>query len=73
MLTQSDLKTQPVTSPPERVLKYFANLTVKRHYVDARSMRLEESGALAAQRDALLPKLVSGEVAVGATDGVLSK
>ena len=71
LLTQSDLKTQPVTSPPERVLKYFANLTTR--LFDARSMRLEESGALAAQRDALLPKLVSGEVAVGATDGVLSK
>ena len=62
LLTQSDLKTQPVILPPEKVLKYFANLTMR--LFDAKSMRLEESRVLSAQRDALLPKLVSGDLRV---------
>ena len=63
LLTQSDLRSQTIPAPPEDVLKYFVGLTTP--IFDSRSMRLGESRDLAAQRDALLPGLVSGEVEVG--------
>ena len=63
LLTQSDLKAQLVIMPPEYVLEHFDYLTAR--LLDNGDRRQQESHNLAAQRDALLPRLVSGEVGVG--------
>ena len=63
LLTQSDLKPQLVIMPPEYVLEHFDYLTAR--LLDNGDRRQQESHNLAAQRDALLPRLVSGEVGVG--------
>ena len=60
LLTQSDLRTHLVILPPEKVLKCFANLTMR--LFGAKSVRIEESRILSDQRDALLPKLISGSL-----------
>ena len=62
LLTQSDLKSQLVLLPPDEVLMHFDKLTAL--IFDAKDKRLEENFALAAQRDTLLPKLVSGAIKV---------
>ena len=62
LLTQTDLKTQPVTLPSERALKEFASMTMR--LLETKSVRLEESLTLTSQRDALLPELVLGGVRV---------
>jgi len=62
LLTQGDLKTQPVKIPPKQLLKKFHNVvTVLFEKIDA---NIEQSRTLTALRDALLPKLMSGEVRV---------
>ena len=66
LLTQSDLKAQLVIMPPEYVLEHFDYLTAR--LLDNGDRRQQESHNLAAQRDALLPRLVSGEVGVGDTE-----
>ena len=62
LLTQSDLKAQLVILPPGNVLKHFDDWTTR--LFDSKEKKREESRALATQRDALLPKIVSGEVRV---------
>ena len=66
LLTQSDLKTQLLISPPENVLKHFDNLTTR--LFDSKDKRREESCTLAAQLDALLPGLLSRKVKVEDSD-----
>ena len=63
LLTQGDLKTQLLIMPPEEVVTSFHGFT-NRLFEDIEN-RNRESLTLAAQRDALLPGLVSGEVRVG--------
>ena len=46
--------------PPEPVARAFQKIT--QHLLDRIAVNIHESRALAAQRDALLPKLVSGEL-----------
>ena len=48
--------------PPEPVARAFQKIT--QHLLDRIAVNIHESHALAAQRDALLPKLVSGELRV---------
>jgi len=66
LLTQTDLKAQPLLTPPTAVLEYF--------HVFAGSLyeqidELEsEVRTLAAVRDTLLPKLLSGELRVKGVD-----
>ena len=62
LLTQSDLKAQLVIVPPVYVLEYFGNLTAR--LLDNGDRRQQESHSLASQRDALLPRLVSGDVRI---------
>jgi type I restriction enzyme, S subunit len=63
LLTQTDLKKQPVLLPPTMILMHYS-VVAKGLYnrIDASN---SESSTLAALRDALLPKLISGEVRVG--------
>ena len=62
LLTQTDLKGQLVIAPPKIILEKFHHLTVRLfETIDTKS---HEALLLAAQRDTLLPKLVSGEVGV---------
>ena len=66
LLTQTDLKTQPLVSPTESVLEYFGT-TLSTWY--ARVDEAEnENRILAAIRDALLPRLVSGSLRVNPAD-----
>jgi type I restriction enzyme S subunit len=62
LLTQSDLKAQRLLLPPSAVLDHFSALTAELY------RRIDENNAesrtLAALRDALLPKLISGELRV---------
>ncbi|MCP9469505.1 MAG: DUF559 domain-containing protein [Nitrospira sp.] len=62
LLTQTDLKSQPVILPISEVLEHFS------HFAGTAYRRIDniagESRALAAIRDALLPKLISGELRV---------
>ena len=60
LLTQSDLKAQLVIAPLEGTLKHFHNLTMR--LFGSGDSRNRESRTLAAQRDALLPQLVSGQL-----------
>ena len=62
LLTQSDLKSQLVLLPPDEVLMHFDKLTAL--IFDTKDRRQDENYTLAAKRDALLPKLVSGAVRV---------
>ena len=62
LLTQGDLKTQLLISPPENVLMQFHDLTTI--LFDSREKQRQESFDIATQRNALLPRLVSGEVRV---------
>ena len=62
LLTQGDLKTQLLISPPENVLIQFHDLTTI--LFDSREKQRQESFDIATQRNALLPRLVSGEVRV---------
>ena len=64
MLPVDALRIPTIVLPPSRLVKMYssvAELTRER-----RSLFITESLNLATKRDALLPKLVSGEVGVGA-------
>ena len=62
LLTQADLKSQPLVIPPNDVLDEF------HRKADALYAKMDgasnQSRTLAALRDALLPKLISGELRV---------
>jgi len=62
LLTQTDLKTQRLVVPTKSILETFSRVT------NSMYCRFDESTAeirtLAALRDALLPKLISGELRV---------
>ena len=60
LLTQSDLQMQPVIVPPEHVLRHFHTLTDP--LFKGTDQNNAEAQSLAAQRDALLSKLVSGDI-----------
>jgi type I restriction enzyme S subunit len=62
LLTQTDLKNQPLLQAPDRVLEEFhSNVGPLFSKID---MNEEKSRILAALRDALLPKLISGQLRV---------
>jgi type I restriction enzyme S subunit len=66
LLTQTDLKLQPILLPPTAILEHFHEIAEELYgRVDASE---SESRTLAALRDTLLPKLLSGEVRVGGLD-----
>ena len=62
-ITRKQFETLPMTEPAPELIDSFESLTLSldKHI----RSNTAESRALAAQRDALLPKLVSGEVGVG--------
>jgi type I restriction enzyme S subunit len=62
LVTQTDLKTQPLLCPDADVLKHFHALTERLYGRVDESDR--ESRTLATLRDTLLPKLISGELRV---------
>ena len=68
LIAQSDLKSEPVLEPSEPVLSCFGDVA-KAIYrrVDA---AVDESTDLSAVRDALLPKLISGELRVSDTEAI---
>jgi type I restriction enzyme S subunit len=62
LLTQTDLKNQKVTVPADNILAEFhKNISTYLARIDAAT---NESRTLSALRDALLPKLISGELRV---------
>ena len=61
-VSQTNLKQVPLMAPSQATSDLFASTV--RPYFDQLRLNTEESRALAAQRDALLPRLVSGEVRV---------
>ena len=63
LLAQADLKEQLIVWPPVDVMDEFHEFTYR--LFEFGTILEKESGTLAMQRDALLPKLVSGEVKVG--------
>ena len=71
LLTQSDLKCQPLAPPPESLLFHFHAISFA---LFARSAALTaESRTLAALRDALLPKLLSGELRVADANRMMAR
>jgi type I restriction enzyme S subunit len=66
LLTQTDLKRQTLVLPTKDVVKAFADVSepIFRQMVSNE----RESRTLATLRDTLLPKLLSGELSVAATD-----
>ena len=66
LLTQSDLKVQPIILSPVGIIEHFNNFTMP--LFDKYDRGKYESRTLAALRDTLLPKLVSGEVRVNMRD-----
>ncbi|MEK6777224.1 MAG: restriction endonuclease subunit S, partial [bacterium] len=71
LLTQTDLKVQPLVLPPLELLAHFHAATGDLY------RRVDESHAesctLAALRDALLPKLISGELRVKGAERIVSE
>ena len=61
--TWADMARYNVVLPPSELTKAFTRLVEP--WISAILSAIHESRALAAQRDALLPRLVSGEVGVG--------
>ena len=61
-LSQRNLKTIPIVLPDREVCGAFSGLVGP--LFDSRCDNTEEAGLLAAQRDELLPKLVSGDVRI---------
>ena len=61
-VSQTNLKQVPLMAPSQAASDLFASTVCP--YFDQLRLNTEESRALAAQRDALLPRLVSGEVGV---------
>lgn len=71
LLTQTDLKAQPLTLPPSRVLRRFHVITENLFLrMDTASM---QSRNLAALREALLPKLISGELRVPDAERIVGR
>ena len=62
MLPVDALKIPPMVVPPSQLVTAFSIISEIAR--DRHEMLIEESRALSAQRDALLPKLVSGELGV---------
>lgn len=62
LVTQSDLEKQDILIPPQELMNHFHNAVVPLFQkVDPNN---DQSHTLAAIRDALLPKLLSGEIRV---------
>ena len=66
LLTQSDLKAQPIILPPLGILEQFNDFTMC--LFDKCDRGKYESETLTALRDTLLPKLISGEMRVNTRD-----
>ena len=62
LITQRDLKAQTIVVPPKSLLLHFADLTDPLYASSDSTSDL--SGTMADLRDALLPRLVSGELRV---------
>ena len=62
LLAQSDLKAQPIVVPPNGILEYFQDCSSSMY--NKYDAIIAESRTLAAMRDTLLPRLLSGEVRV---------
>ncbi|MDO8723350.1 MAG: hypothetical protein Q7J31_14165, partial [Syntrophales bacterium] len=71
LLTQSDLKSQPILLPSTTALKSF-NTIAKKLY-DRLDASLNEIRTLAALRDTLLPKLITGELRVSNAERIVGK
>ena len=71
LLTQSDLKSQPIIFPPVTILGSFNDFTMLLFKKYDRGKY--ESETLVALRDALLPKLISGELRVTDVERHISK
>jgi type I restriction enzyme S subunit len=61
-----DLSRYPVALPPEQVADTFTSLV--QPLIQAINSHIMQSRTLAAMRDALLPKLLSGEIRVRDTE-----
>jgi type I restriction enzyme S subunit len=62
LLTQTDLKNQPILVPPAEILRAFhGHASIWFYRIDRAN---DQSRTLAALRDALLPKLIRGEIRV---------
>ena len=71
LLTQSDLKAQPIIKPPDGLLvRFHVIAAVLLEKVDT-NQKLDR--ALTAIRDALLPKLISGEIRVSDAEQFLAE
>ena len=62
LLAQSDLKAQPIVVPPTAILEYFQDCSSSIY--NKYDAIIAESRTLAAMRDTLLPRLLSGEVRI---------
>lgn len=66
-INQTDVKTIPIVVPSNNeVLKHFNSITIK--LIEGILKRAAENNQLAQVRDALLPKLLSGELPIPETD-----
>ena len=71
MLPRDALQTPTVVVPPTALLETFDALAL--HLEHRREQTVRESQSLAALRDALLPKLVSGELRMTASEAVCAR
>ena len=71
MLPRDALQTPAVVVPPTPLLESFGALVL--HLEHRREQTVRESQSLAALRDALLPKLVSGELRMTAPEAVCAR
>jgi len=66
LITQTDLKNVPIVLPDEAKLHEFENLVGS--LMEKHESNIRESEHLAETRDAMLPKLMSGELSIADLD-----
>jgi type I restriction enzyme S subunit len=71
LLTQTDLKAQPMVVPPTALLHRFHEVVSS--LLSACDQRANQSATLAALRDALLPKLISGELRIADAEKIVGR
>jgi type I restriction enzyme S subunit len=71
LLSQADLKELPIARPPASVLSVFCELT--QYWQERQSTLLKENVNIKALLDALLPKLISGEIRISDAETMLEE
>jgi type I restriction enzyme S subunit len=71
LISQTELKSLPIATPPRSLLSTFCELT--QHWQERQTSLLKDNGNTKALLDALLPKLISGELRIPDAEKMLEE